>query len=118
VASPWTAGNPDKPRVSSKVFDHTSILKLIESVFNVPPLAARETSNDVGNLLEVLDETNYQPEVPDLPNAGYVVPSSLCESSTNPSGSPVSVPTTNDDEPTVFLKMIASGMLAGFPGQS
>jgi phospholipase C len=120
VASPWTVGNPDKPRVSSTVFDHTSILKLIESVFNVPPLAARETSNDVGNLLEVLDATHCQPEVPDLPNPGYVIPSSLCESSTNPSGSssPVSVPTTNDDEPTVFLQMIASGMLAGFPGQS
>jgi phospholipase C len=121
VASPWTVGNPAKPRVSSTVFDHTSILKLIESVFNVPPLAARETSNDVGNILEALDATSYQPAVPDLPNAGYVVPSSLCESSTNPSGgctSPVSVPTTADDEPTVFLEMIESGMLAGFPGQS
>jgi phospholipase C len=120
VASPWTVGNPDKPRVSTKVFDHTSVLKLIESVFNVPPLAARETSDDVGNLLEVLDATSYQPAVPGLPNPGYVVPSSLCESSTNPSGSSssVSVPTTADDEPTVFLQMIASGMLAGFPGQS
>jgi phospholipase C len=121
VASPWTVGNPEKPRVSSAVFDHTSVLKLIESVFNVPPLAARETSNDVGNILEVLDANSYQPLVPALPNPGYVVPSSLCESSTNPSGgcsSPVSVPTTADDEPTVFLQMIESGMLAGFPGQS
>jgi hypothetical protein len=94
------------------------VLKLIETVFNIPPLAARESSNDVGNLLEVLDGSRNQPEVPDLPDPGYVIPSSLCESSTNPSGSssPVSVP-TNDDEPTVFLEMIASGMLSGFPGQ-
>jgi phospholipase C len=117
VASPWTLGNADKPRVSHTVFDHTSVLKLIESVFNVPPLAARETSNDVGDLLEVLDAAKFQPTVPDLPDPGYVIPSSLCQSSINPSGSssPISVP-TGDDEPTVFLKMIASGMLAGFPG--
>jgi phospholipase C len=120
VASPWTLGNPDKPRVSHTVFDHTSVLKLIESVFNVSPLAARETSNDVGDLLEVLDAANYHPGVPDLPNPGYVVPSSLCQSSINPSGSssPISVPVTDDDEPTVFLAMIASGMLAGFPGHT
>ncbi|MGA8596057.1 MAG: alkaline phosphatase family protein [Bryobacteraceae bacterium] len=115
VASPWTTGNPDTPRVSHEVFDHTSVLKLIESVWNVPAVAAREMSNDVGNLLDVLDPANYQPEVPNLPNPGYVIPSSLCLSSTNPSGSS---PLTNDDEPTVFLKMIASGMLKGFPGQS
>jgi phospholipase C len=120
VASPWTMGNADNPRISHTVFDHTSVLKLIESVFNVPPLAARETSNDVGNLGAVLDPTTYQPEVPDLPNPGYVVPSSLCQSSINPSGSssPIAIPVTDDDEPTLFLQMIASGMLAGFPGQS
>jgi phospholipase C len=120
VASPWTMGNADNPLISHTVFDHTSVLKLIESVFNVPPLAARETSNDVGNLGAVLDPTTYQPEVPDLPNPGYVVPSSLCQSSINPSGSssPIAIPVTDDDEPTLFLQMIASGMLAGFPGQS
>ena len=118
VASPWTRGNPWFPRVSHTVFDHTSVLKLIESVFNVPPVAARETSNDVGDLLEVLDETNYQPEIPELPNPGFVIPSSLCLSSINPSAvsSARDVPRNRDDEPTVFLKMIRSGMLDRFPG--
>jgi hypothetical protein len=46
-----------------------------------------------------------------LPSAHYVIPSSLCSSSTNPTGTP-----SSDDEPTVFLKMIESGMLAGYPG--
>ncbi len=94
------------------MFDHTSVLKLIESVWNVPPVAACETSDDVGNLLDVLDG-NYQPVVPALPDPGYVTPSSVCMSSTNPSGTP-----PPDDEPTVFLRMIQSGMLTGFPGYS
>lgn len=111
VASPWTLGNPQQPRVNHTVFDHTSVLKMIESIWNVPPVAARETSNDVGNLLSVLG-SQQQTAVPALPNPGYVVPSSLCASSTNPSGSSSSP----DDEPTVFLAMINSGMLTGFPG--
>lgn len=110
VASPWTRGNPAKPRVNHTVFDHTSVLKLIESVWDVAPVAARESSNDVGNLLSVLG-SQYEPAVPALPNQGYVVPSSLCTSSTDPSGAPLP-----DDEPTVFLAMIRSGMLKGFPG--
>src|ERR1700733_247552 len=57
VASPWTLGNPSHPRVNHTVFDHTSVLKMIESVWDVPAVAARERSNDVGNLLEVLNET-------------------------------------------------------------
>jgi phospholipase C len=117
IASPWTRGNPDNPRVSHEVFDHTSVLKLIESVWDVPPLAERETSSDVGNLLDVLDPASYQAAVPDLPNPGYVIPSSLCFSSIDPSASSTFAdPLTNDEEPTVFLKMISSGMLKGFPG--
>jgi phospholipase C len=120
VVSPWTRGNPNSPRVDHTVFDHTSVLKLIESVFNVPPVAARETSNDVGDLLEVLDEFNYQIDLPDLPSQSYVIPSSLCLSSINPNAFSANAAAparfTNDDEPTVFLKMITSGMVAGFPG--
>jgi phospholipase C len=111
IASPWTRGNPADPTVNKMVFDHTSVLKLIETVWDVAPLAARETSSDVGNLLSALDLNNPNPELPTLPSAHYVIPSSLCSSSTNPTGTP-----SSDDEPTVFLKMIESGMLAGYPG--
>jgi phospholipase C len=114
VVSPWTLGNPASPTVNNTVFDHTSVLKLIESVWNVSPVATRETSDDVGNLLEVLTG-NYQPAVPGLPNPHYVVPSSLCVSSINSEVGSVA-PLTNDDEPTVFLKMLESGMVKGFPG--
>jgi phospholipase C len=105
VVSPWTRGNPANPTVNHGVFDHTSVLKLIKSVWGVPPLAARETSTDVGNLLDLLDFSNPQPAVPRLPQQHYVVPSSLCLNSISPS-----------DEPTVFSQMIGSGMLKGFPG--
>jgi len=37
VASPWTVGVPSNPAVNHTVFDHTSVLKMIESVFNVQP---------------------------------------------------------------------------------
>ncbi|PWU09806.1 MAG: phospholipase [Terriglobia bacterium] len=78
IASPWTRGNPANPTVNHTVFDHTSVLKLIESVWSVPPLAARETSNDVGNLLNVLNFSNPQPAIPDLPKSQFVLPSSFC----------------------------------------
>jgi len=122
IASPWTRGNPLAPTVNHTVFDHTSVLKLIESVFAVPPLAAREESSDVGNLLSALDLANPQVAVPSLPQPGSVFPSSFCFSNIL---SPAAVPAEHtslsmardDDEPTIFLKMINSGMLKGFPGQ-
>jgi hypothetical protein len=54
-----------------------------------------------------------------------VFPSSFCFSSINPAEIPVGVrpemiprPMVNrsDEEPTIFLRMINSGMLKGFPG--
>jgi phospholipase C len=67
VASPFTAGDPDNPLVNSTVFDHTSVLKLIQWRWGLSPLTARDSSEDVGNLLSVLDLENPQAEVPDLP---------------------------------------------------
>jgi len=49
---------PSNPTVSHIIFDHSSVLKMIESVFNVRPLAARETSTDVGNLLSAINFNN------------------------------------------------------------
>ena len=67
VASPFSRGNPDDPRVQSTIFDHTSVLKLIEWRWNLPPLTLRDASDDVGNLVDALDFDNPQTEVPDLP---------------------------------------------------
>lgn len=52
------------------------------SVSNVQPLAARETSNSVGNLLSVI-EFNRQPKAaPVLPAPQPVTPQKICVSST------------------------------------
>ena len=50
VISPFSVGSPSNPRVSSLLYDHTSILKFIEWRFGLPTLAARDASTDVNNL--------------------------------------------------------------------
>lgn len=67
IASPFSRGDPDDPRVRSTIFDHTSVLKLIEWRWGLPALTARDASTDVGNLVEVLDFDNPVIEVPNLP---------------------------------------------------
>jgi len=126
IASPWTKGNPNNPTVNHTVFDHTSVLKMIEGVFEVPPLAAREKSSDVGNLLTALDLATTQVSVPSLPQPGSVFPLSFCfnnilSPAVETSGVGAAEETNaqtgrEDEEPTIFLKMINSGMLKGFPG--
>jgi phospholipase C len=67
VASPWSAGNPSNPLISSLVYDHTSILKLIEWRWGLAPLTPRDSSGDVNNLAFALDFSNAQTTVPSLP---------------------------------------------------
>ena len=67
VASPWSAGNPANPTINSLVYDHTSILKLIEWRWGLPPLTPRDASSDVNNLAYTLDFNNPQTAVPSLP---------------------------------------------------
>jgi len=67
IASPFSRGTPDDPRVHHTVFDHTSVLKLIEWRWGLQPLTARDASNDVGNVVDALDFDNPVVEVPDLP---------------------------------------------------
>jgi phospholipase C len=86
VASPWTVGVPSNPTVNHTVFDHTSVLKMIESVFNVEPLAARETSHDVGNLLSVIAQGGAPQPAPSLPMPQPVPPQDLCTTVSEPAG--------------------------------
>lgn len=55
VVSPFSVGHPADPRVNSLVFDHTSILKLIEWRWGLDPLMARDASDDITNLMLALD---------------------------------------------------------------
>jgi phospholipase C len=76
VASPFTRGDPANPKVDSRVYDNTSILKLIEWRWNLRPLTARDASTDVGNLAFALNLVNPDPSVPvlPLPDEPLVVP--------------------------------------------
>jgi phospholipase C len=67
VISPWSQGNPATPRIDSGLYDHTSVLKLIEWRYNLPPLTARDASNEIANLSNALNfkSPNYDP--PSLP---------------------------------------------------
>ena len=81
IVSPWTVGDYSDSTITSEVFDHTSVLKLIESAFGVQPLAARETSSDVGNILDVINFSNPVKPAPAISVANPVVSQKLCTSS-------------------------------------
>jgi phospholipase C len=67
IASPFSRGEPDDPKVKGMPFDHTSILKLIEWRFGLDALTARDASRDVHNLVRALNFKHPKTEVPDLP---------------------------------------------------
>ena len=55
VVSPFSAGNPATPRINSALYDHTSVLKLIEWRYNLPPLTPRDASDQIANLALALN---------------------------------------------------------------
>ncbi|MFZ0632738.1 MAG: alkaline phosphatase family protein [Acidobacteriaceae bacterium] len=67
VLSPWTRGNPATPRIDTHLYDHTSVLKLIEWRYNLPPLTARDGSNEIANLALALDFSAPDTSVPSRP---------------------------------------------------
>jgi phospholipase C len=67
IASPLTRGNPDSNRVSSFLFDHTSVLRLIEWRWGLKPLTPRDASSDLFNLAYALNFSHADPTVPALP---------------------------------------------------
>jgi phospholipase C len=67
IASPFSRGDAQNPRVSSLVFDHTSVLKLIEWRWGLAPLTSRDASGDINNLAYALSFNRPQAEVPTLP---------------------------------------------------
>ena len=59
----------------SNTFDHTSILKLIEWRWGLPPLTERDESSDTGNLVDVLSFAHVNTKVPTLPHPLAPAPS-------------------------------------------
>jgi phospholipase C len=67
IASPFSRGDAQNPRISSLVFDHTSVLKLIEWRWRLAPLTPRDASGDIDNLAYALNFNQPQTAVPNLP---------------------------------------------------
>jgi phospholipase C len=74
IVSPFARGNPAKPTINSLLYDHTSVLKLIEWRWNLEPLTARDASNEVGNLALAL---NFQAQDTSLPTLPVIAEPSL-----------------------------------------
>jgi phospholipase C len=74
IVSPFARGNPAKPRINSLLFDHTSVLKMIEWRWNLDPLTARDASTEVNNLAAALNfsaPVNTMPELPVIPEPAW-----------------------------------------------
>jgi len=67
IASPFSRGVENNPFVNHVVFDHTSILKLIEWRWGLAPLTPRDASSDINNLANALNFTEPIVTLPTLP---------------------------------------------------
>jgi phospholipase C len=116
VASPFSRGEPDDPKVKGMTFDHTSILKLIEWRFGLDPLTARDASRDVENLARALkfkhpDETVPTLPAPDPPPPAPCVSTPAAASRTRSTGTASDDPT---DSRSAWAGLRSSGLLAGW----
>ena len=111
IASPFTRGNQNNPRVVNTTFDHTSILKLIEWRYRLTPLTARDASSDIGNILTALNLANPRAAVPALPNPSKPLTSPCVI----PPGAPALVSsTTSLQGATAMNRLAESDLMRGW----
>jgi phospholipase C len=67
VASPFTRNAGSMPLVTHDLFDHTSVLKLIEWRWGLQPLTARDASPQIGNLAAAMNFESPNAAVPPIP---------------------------------------------------
>lgn len=115
VASPFSAGNTEKPRVNSLVYDHTSVLKLIEWRFGLDPLTPRDASNDVANLAYALDFENPSFHPPSLPEISAPTPTPCGLLSVLPLDEATALFAGRENESYDFYKLLASPRTEGWP---
>jgi phospholipase C len=100
VASPFTKGNPSHPSVAHGLYDHTSVLKLIEWRWGLKPLTRRDASNvstDPGNLVGALNFRKPDVTLPAVPNLTPFVSAGCLASVPEVGGSPAPAPTADRD---------------------
>ena len=74
VVSPFSQGNPATPLINSVLYDHTSVLKLIEWRYHLPPLTSRDASDQIANLALALNFTSPNFNPPALPVISQPIP--------------------------------------------
>lgn len=104
VASPFSKGNPSSPRLDSLLYDHTSVLKMIEWRWGLDPLIARDAA--MNNLAHALDFSNPNTSVPTLPVIPQPVPTPCGEGGIL-DGSPLGE--------TDSYELLHSPLMAGWP---
>src|SRR5215475_886696 len=72
IASPLTRNPGSVPLVNHTVFDHTSMLKLIEWRWNLQPLTPRDASSQIGNFATEFNFSSPNSVVPPLPRPNAV----------------------------------------------
>jgi len=119
VASPFTRSHNDKPRVKHFTFDHTSILKLIEWRWGLPPLTARDASNDIENFVRALNFGNSRTDLPVLPLPVAPPPAPCLQpevETVTAVRAAITASTIPNAEPgTEWLQLQRSGLLDGWP---
>jgi phospholipase C len=80
IASPFSRGDAQNPQISSFVYDHTSVLKLIEWRWGLAPLTPRDASADINNLAYALNFKQPQTAVPILPKPNAPATAAPCPS--------------------------------------
>ena len=113
IASPFTR-NPDSvPFVNHTVFDHTSVLKLIEWRWNLQPLTPRDSSPQIGNFATEMNFSSPNSAVPSLPRP-VAVSAAPCF------GGVLNFPTSSDAKTsTTFLdvgRQAPGSVLSNSPG--
>jgi|HubBroStandDraft_6_1064221.scaffolds.fasta_scaffold128442_2 phospholipase C len=105
VVSPFSLGNKATPRIDSRLYDHTSVLKLIEWRYSLPPLTLRDASDQIANLALSLNLTAPSDTVPALPvvTAPIPTPCGLFE-----------LGTEIDNESYDFYKLLQSDLVSGW----
>jgi phospholipase C len=75
MVSPWTP----RGTVGHGLYDHTSVLRLIEWLWDLPPLTVRDAT--ANNLADLLDFSHTQLEAPAFAVPGFTRPQ-ICPGST------------------------------------
>ena len=132
IASPFSRGNPERPRVVSTMFDHTSVLAMMEANWGLKPLTPRDASIPAGHsstqslsdLSTALDLAHPSPRVPSLPELAPFF-STGCDLPGQAGGGPVvggepvprpvgATDSTADTPGRNWQAFRASGLLAGW----